>query len=140
MMAALDFGTGALVFSVFGLVLCRLARGIAGWPRRLCAAILYASMAADIADMMVRTAAQYQVCIPIYRALLVVQSLTAPIPTLLLFAYILHCCEEDYGRNALFRVLCILSGVMAVGASIMETVGEIGPAPKFSFIDRILLY
>ena len=131
MMGGMDFDTAVLVFGIFGLVLCHLARGIAGWPRRLCVAILCATMADTVAGMIVRAASQYQVCIPMYRALLVVQNLTAPIPTLLMFAYMLHCCGEDYRRNTLLRVLCVLSGITALGASVMEIVGEIGPAPDY---------
>ena len=131
MMAVLDFSMSALVFGIFGLVLCHLARGIDGWPRRLCVAILCAAMASTILDMMMRAAPQYQFGIPMYRALLVVQSLVAPIPTLLVFAYILHCCGEDYRRSVLLRVLCVLSGILAVSVSAMETVTEIGPAPDY---------
>ena len=130
-MAILDFGTAALVLGVFGLVLCRLARDIAGWPRRLCAAILSAAMACSAAEMLVRAAPQYQTPIPMYRALLVFQTMATPVPTLLMFAYVLHCCGEDYRRNALLRVLCVLSGVMALSMSVVEIVGEIGPAPDY---------
>ena len=86
-MAVLDFGTAALVFGVFGLVLAHLAREDPGW-RRLCVAILAAAMASAVAEMPVRAAAKYQVPVPGYRALLVLRSVAAPLPTLLVFAYI----------------------------------------------------
>ena len=130
-MAVLDFGTAALVFGIFGLVLARLARDIPGWPRRLCVAILATAMANAVADMLVRAAAQYQVPVPAYRALLVVQSMVDPLPTLLVFVYILHCCGEDYRKSLLLRVLCILFGLLAAGSILLEIVGEIGPAPDY---------
>ena len=130
-MAVLDFGTAALVFGIFGLVLAHLARDIPGWPRRLCVAILTAAMASAVAEMLVRTAAQYQVPIPGYRALMAVQSILAPLPTLLVFAYILYCCGEDCRKSLFLRVLCILSGLFALGSILLEMIGEIGPAPDY---------
>ena len=130
-MAVMDFGTAALVFGVFGLVLAHLARDIPGWPRRLCVAILTAAMASAAADMLVLAAAQYQVPVSGYRALMVVQCLLTPLPNVLVFAYILDCCGENYRKNILMRVLCVLSMVIAVGASVLEIVGEIGPAPDY---------
>ena len=130
-MAVLDFGTATLVLGIFGLVLCHLARDIIGWPRRLCVALFAAAAASAVAEMLVRAASQHQVSIPVYRALLVFQTLTAPLPMLLVFAYILYCCGEDYRKNTLLRVLCVLSGVMAAGVSVLEIVGEIGPAPDY---------
>ncbi|MBQ9348661.1 MAG: hypothetical protein IJT94_15215 [Oscillibacter sp.] len=70
-MTVLDFGTAALLFGLFGLVMAYHARIIARWPRRLCAAILSAAVANALADLLVRAAVQYQVPIPLYRALLV---------------------------------------------------------------------
>ena len=126
-MRALDFGAAALLFGFFGLILFHLAREIAGWPRRLCAAVLAAAMACTVADMLVRAAPRYQVPIPVFRALLVVQSMTAPFPALLVFAYILYCCGEDYRKSGILRVLCALSGLMAVSAILLNILGEIGP-------------
>ena len=130
-MAVLDFGTAALVFGIFGLVLAHLARNIARWPRRLCVAILAAAMVSTVADMLVRAAPQVQVPIPVYRALLVAQSIAAPVPALLVFVYMLYCCGEDYRKSVFLRVLCVLSGLMAVSESVLEIVGEIGPAPDY---------
>ena len=130
-MAVMDFGTAALVLGIFGLVLCHLARDIIGWPRRLCLAILTAAMVCSVADMLVRVAPQYQASIPVYRALLVLHSMVSAPPALLTFAYLLYCCGEDYRKNLLLRVLCVLSGLMAVGVSVLEIVGEIGPAPDY---------
>ena len=131
-MAVLDFGTAALVFGIFGLVLAHLARNIARWPRRLCVAILAAAMVSTVADMLVRAAPQVQVPIPAYRALLVAQSIAAPVPALLVFVYILYCCGEDYRKSVFLRVLCVLSGLMAVSESVLEIAGEIGPAPDYA--------
>ena len=130
-MPVLDFGTAALVLGIFGLVLTHLARGISQWPRRLCAAILAAAMAGGAADLLVRVAPGYQAPIPVYRALLVVQSIASPLPTLLVYAYILYFCGEDYRKNTLMRVLCVLSGLLAAVSSVLAIVGEIGPAPDY---------
>ena len=130
-MIILDFGAAALVFGIFGLVLARLARNIPGWPRRLCVAILAAAMASAVVEMLVRAAAQYQVPVPGYRALMVLRSVASPLPTLLVFAYILYCCGEDYRKNLFLRVLCILSGLLAAGSILLEMIGEIGPAPDY---------
>ena len=131
-MSVLDFGAAALVFGVFGLVLAHLARRISHWPRRLVIGILSTSIARAVADMLVRAAPQYQTPIPVYRALLVVQAVTAPLPMLLVFAYILYCCGEDWRESVFLRVLCVLSGLMAVCVSVADLVGEISPAPDYT--------
>ena len=131
-MAIVDFGTATLVFGIFGLILCHLARDIAGWPRRLCVAILTAAMTCSAVDMLIRAAQRYQAPIPAYRALLVIESLVSPLPTLLMLAYILDRCGEDYRKSRLLRVLCVLSGLLAVCVSVIDIVGEIGPAPDYA--------
>ena len=130
-MAVLDFGTAALVFGVFGLVLAHLARDIAGWPKRLFVAILAAAMTSAVVDILVHTAPAYQVSVSVYRALLVVQAIITPVPMLMVLAYILYCCGEDYRKSVLMRAMCVLSGLMAVSASVMEIFGEISPAPDY---------
>lgn len=131
-MGSPEFETAALLFGSFGLILCHLARKISRWPRRLCVAILAATIAATVAEMLVGAASQVQVSIPVYRALLVFQSLIAPVPTLLVFAYILFCCGEDYKKNALLHILCVLSGLLALSVSLLDIVGEISPAPDYT--------
>ncbi|MBQ9349282.1 MAG: histidine kinase [Oscillibacter sp.] len=131
-MSVLDFGAAALVFGVFGLVLAHLARRISHWPRRLVIGILSTSIANAVADMLVRAAPQYQTPFPVYRALLVVRAVTAPLPMLLVFAYILYCCGEDWRESVFLRVLCVLSGLMAVCVSVADLVGEISPAPDYT--------
>ena len=131
-MAIVDFGTAALLFGAFGLILCHLARDIIGWPRQLCVAILSSAMGCSAADMLLRAAQRFQAPIPAYRALLVIESLLSPLPTLLMLAYILYLCEEDYRKSRLLRVLCVLSGLLAVCLSVIDIVGEIGPAPDYA--------
>ena len=131
-MVVLDFGTAALVFGGFGLVLAYLAREIDQWPKRLCVAIFITAMASVVADMLVNAAPQYQVPVPLYRVLMVFQAIVAPLPTLLVVAYILFCCGEDYRKSTPLRVLCVLSGLMAVGVSLMEIFAEIGPPPDYT--------
>ena len=131
-MAIVDFGIAALLFGAFGLILCHLARDIIGWPRQLCVAILSSAMGCSAADMLLRAAQRYQAPIPAYRALLVIESLVSPLPTLLMLAYILYLCEEDYRKSRLLRVLCVLSGLLAVCLSVIDVVGEISPAPDYA--------
>ena len=130
-MAVLDFGTAALIFGVFGLVLCHLARNIAGWPRRLCVAVLTSAMVCSVADMLVQAAQRYPVSIPVYRTLLVIQDIANPLSMLLFVAYMLYCCGEDYRKSVLLRVLCVLSGCMTAGACVLSIAGEIGPPPNY---------
>ena len=131
-MAVVDFGIAALLFGTFGLILCHLARDIIGWPRQLCVAILSSAMGCSAADMLLRAAQRFQAPIPAYRALLVIESLISPLPTLLMLAYILYLCEEDYRKSRLLRVLCVLSGLLAVCVSVIDIVVEIGPAPDYA--------
>ena len=131
-MVILDFGTAALVLGVFGLVLAYLARDIAGWPRRLCVAILSTAAASAVSKLLVRAAAQYMVPVPLYRGLLVIETLAAPLPSLLVFAYVLYCCGEDYRKSLVLRVLCVLSAVLAVGASLLQITGEISTQPEYA--------
>ena len=49
-----------------------------------------------------------------------------------MLAYILYLCEEDYRKSRLLRVLCVLSGLLAVCMSVIDVVGEISPAPDYA--------
>lgn len=131
-MTVLDFGTAALLFGLFGLVMAYHARIIARWPRRLCAAILSAAVANALADLLVRAAVQYQVPIPLYRALIVFQSLTAPLTSLLVLAYALYCCGENYRKSVVLRVLCVLAAALAVVGSLWAILGEISTEPVYT--------
>ena len=127
----LDFGAAALVFGAFGLVLTHMARKIPNWPRRLCGAILITSMLASVADVLVRSASPRQVGFPLYRAMMVLQSLLSPFPMLLIFAYILWCCGENFRKNRLLYVLCILSALMAACSVLLECTAELGDASLY---------
>jgi len=113
-MAVMDFETPAILFSVFGLVLTYYARDIDRWPVRLCAALLSSTVVCTALRLLERAATRYQASASLYQTLLLADVLVTPIPTLLVFAYFLNCCAEDYRKSALMRAMCALTAVLVV--------------------------
>ncbi|MBQ7563375.1 MAG: histidine kinase [Lachnospiraceae bacterium] len=117
----------AILFGVFGLVLTYITRGLDRWPRRLCIAIFSSAVAS--AALEVLAMAVYPVSPPFYRAIYLVDTLITPIPSLLVFAYFLDCCGEDYRKKAVMRVQWALGAVMVAAEIVGQLRGEIDLAP-----------
>ena len=113
----------AILFGVFGLILTFIARNLDRWPRRLCLAILSSAVAG--AALEVLAMAVYPVSPPFYRSLILADTLLAPLPSLLVFAYFLDCCGEDYRKKPVMGVLWALGAAMAAAGIAGQLSGEI---------------
>ena len=110
MMLGFDFWAAAeasaVLFGIFGLILVFLARDIDRWPARLCIAILSSALLSAALALLKRATTQNQVSHSLFRALLCAEALITPLPSLLVFAYFLHCCGENYFRLCLLPLGC----------------------------------
>ena len=122
----------AILFGVFGLIVTCAARGVDGWPRRLCAAILAASVAASVFDLLESAALYYRVSIPLCRAAIYATTLFVPVPTLLVTAYLLHCCGEDWRKSSIMYVQGTLTLVLIAAEIVGLLIGEIDVAPDYT--------
>jgi len=120
--AALDMS--ALLFGAFGLVLLYIARDVERWPRGLCVTILISTMACAVADLMVFDAAQADIPYASALALSLTESLIAPIPSLLVFAYFVYCSGRDFRKNAVVRAECVLTGTLIAAGCLAKLNGE----------------
>ena len=117
----------AILFGVFGLVLTFIARNLDRWPRRLYIAIFSSAVASAALEVLAK--AIYPFSPPFYRALLLIDTPLAPLPSLLVFAYFLDCCKEDYRKKPVMRILWALGAVMAAAGIVAQLSGEIDAAP-----------
>ena len=117
----------AILFGLFGLVLTYITRDLDRWPRRLCIAIFSSAVAS--AALQVLAGAVYPVSPPFYRALILADTPIAPLSSLLVFAYFLDCCGEDYRKSPVMRVLWALGAAMAAAGVAAQLSGEIDAAP-----------
>ena len=117
----------AILFGVFGLVLTHIAHDVDRWPRRLCIAIFSSAVASAALEVLAK--AVYPVSPPFYRAIYLVDTLVAPITSLLVFAYFLDCCGEDYRKKPVMHVQWALGAVMAAAGIAGQLSGEIDAAP-----------
>ena len=145
-MATLDFGAlgeaSAVLFGICGLILAFLARDIDRWPRGLCIALLASTVASGALSLMERAILQYPDSLLLFRGLYIAESLIKPLPSLLMFAFLLYSCGEDPRRSAIMRVLCVLTAAgNAAGLAALFT-GKLGGAPDFAvqFAPSTILY
>ena len=117
----------AILFGVFGLILSYIARDLDRWPRRLCIAIFSTAVAS--AALEVLAGSVYPFSPPFYWAINLVNTLTPPLASLLVFAYFLDCCGEDFRRSKVMRVLWALGAAMAVAGIAAKLSGEVDAAP-----------
>ena len=102
----------AILFGIFGLIVTYIARGVDGWPKRLCAAILASSVVASVFDLLESAALFYRVSLPLCRATICATTLFVPIPPLLVTAYLLCCCGESWRKSAVMSLQSALTGVL----------------------------
>ena len=122
----------AILFGIFGLIVTCAARGVDGWPRHLCAAILAASVAASVFNMLESAALYYRVSIPLCRATIYATTLFVPIPTLLVTAYLLHCCGKSWRKSTVMYVQGTLTLVLVAAEIAGLLIGQIDIAPDYT--------
>ena len=135
-MAMLDFGAlteaSAVLFGVFGLILAFLARDIDRWPKELCFALLAASVATSVLALLERVMLQYSNSLSLFRGVFIAEALVKPLPSLLVFAFLLYCCGEDPRRSTIMRLVCALTAAgIAVGMVVLFT-GQFGGPPDYA--------
>ena len=132
-MTGVDFGAlldaSALLFGVFGLVLVYLARGIDGWPKGLSVAILSSAVARAALELLDNVIANADVSPALLLVFRNVEVVVVALPDLLMFAYFLYCCGEDYKKSAVMRVQVALSCVGVAALFLAQMTGEISAMP-----------
>ena len=123
--------TASILFGVFGLIVTCIARGVDGWPKRLCAAILASSVAASVFDLLESAALYYRVSIPLCRGAILATTLFVPIPPLLVTAYLLCCCGENWRKSTVMIVQGTLTGVLIAAETVGLFIGEISVTPEY---------
>ena len=139
----------ALLFGIFGLLAAFIARDVDQWPQRLCVAILSSSVVVSAINLVEKAAYFYQASIPLRRMLLLATTLATPVPTLLVTAYFLYCCGEDWRKSAVMRIQGALTGILVAVEIISQALGvmtvttayeaQVGPWPAFYIIMIALL-
>ena len=134
----------ALLFGIFGLLAAFIARDVDQWPQRLCVAILSSSVVVSAINLVEKAAYYYQASIPLRRMLLLATTLATPVPTLLVTAYFLYCCGEDWRKSAVMRIQGALTGILVAVEIISQALGvmtvttayeaQVGPWPAFYII------
>jgi len=112
----------AILFGIFGLILTFIARDLDRWPKRLCVAILVSTVAN--AALEVLTMGAVSLSQPLFRASFFADTLLAPLPSLLVFAYFLDCCGENYRKSTVMRVQWGLGAAMVAAAIVGQLNGE----------------
>lgn len=117
-----------ILFGAFGLVLVYLAREVERWPKGLCVAILLTTIARTTYELVLNVTFQVGSLpepLPIMRVLMTIM---APIPFLLVFAFFLWCCGEDWRISTSMRILAALTMALIVAGIAAQLVGRTGAA------------
>ena len=122
----------AILFGIFGLIVTYIARGVDGWPKRLCAAILASTVVASVFDLLESAALYYRVSLPLCRGTIYATTLFVPIPTLLVTAYLLHCCGKSWRKSTVMYVQGTLTLVLVAAEIVGLLIGEIDVAPDYT--------
>jgi hypothetical protein len=131
--AGLDFGAlmnaSALLFSAFGLALVFLARDIDDWPKGLSVAMLSSAAVLSALELLDHAVADTGVSPTLLLVLRNVEVVAAALPSLLMFAYFLYCCGEDYRKSAVMRIQVALTCTLVAAEFLAQLTGEISSAP-----------
>ena len=122
----------AILFGVFGLVVTYIARGVDGWPKRLCAAILVFSISASVFDLLESAALYFHLSVSLCRWAVFAAALFVPIPSLLVTAYLLCCCGENWRKSAIMNIQSALTGILVVTEVAGLCIGQIVVAPDYT--------
>ena len=122
----------AILFGIFGLIVTYIARGVDGWPKHLCAAILASSVVASVFDLLESAALYYRVSLPLCRGMIYATTLLVPIPPLLVTAYLLYCCGESWRKSAVMYIQSALTGVLIATEIVGLLIGQIDITPDYT--------
>lgn len=127
-MTGLDFdvlvNASAILFGVFGLVVVYLARGVDRWPLALSVATLSSAVLRSVLEL-INYAVAYADVPPALRLVLRnAELVVGPLPALLMFAYFLSCCGEDYKKSLVLRLRTLLSCALVTTMLLAQLTGE----------------
>ncbi len=121
----------AILFGLFGLAFIFIARHVDKWPRRMGIAILSFLVVLSAMDLAESAALFYRAPLPLCRTLLLSDALLTPILPLLVSAYFLHCCGEDWRKSRVMVVLCVLTGLSIAVEAFHHLTGAISVSPDY---------
>ena len=117
-----------ILFGVFGLVLVYLAREVDRWPRGLCVAILLTTIARTAYELVLNAALQAGSLPELLPLMRVLMTIIAPIPFVLVFAFFLWCCGEDWRKSTSMRILAALTVALIAAGSAAQLARGAGVA------------
>ena len=124
----------AILFSVFGLVVAHIARGVDGWPRRLCVAILFSSIVASVFDLLKTAALYYHATIPVCLAMTLSTSFASTFNALPVTAYFISCCGEDWRKSRVMHIQGVLSAVLIAVQVVGRLSGRFVVTPEYEIL------
>ena len=123
--------TSAIMYGVFGLILTYILRDVDKWPKRLCIMIIVSSIAVSTINLIQKAGLYYHIPLPACWVIMCVSTPIIPIPTLLVLAYFLHCCGEDYRKAPVMRIMCALTVLLVLSQYVGYVVGQICITPSY---------
>ena len=125
-----------ILFGIFGLVLTFIIRDMDHCPKRLYVAILSLAVADAVLEVLAK--AIYPFSPPFYQALFFIDTVIVPLPSLLVFAYFLYCCGENYRKSPVMLAQCVLIAAVEITGILGQISGEINTVPggklRISFV------
>jgi len=122
----------AILFGLFGLALIFIARRVDGWPRSMGIAILSFQVVLSTIDLAESAAFFYRAPLPLCRALYLADTLFTPILPLLVSAYFLRCCGEDWRKSRVMHIQYALTGLALAVGSFHYLTGAINVTPDYA--------
>ena len=101
----------ALIFGLFGLAFFFIARRVDKWPWRMGIVILSFVVVLSAVNLTESAAFFYRAPLTLCRVLFLISTLLTPILPLLVTAFFLNCCGEDWRRSRVMVILYALTGL-----------------------------
>ncbi len=121
----------AILFGLFGLAFIYNARSVGNWPKRMGIAILSFLVVLFAVNLTKSAVIFYRAPLPLCRALFGLDTLLTPILPLLVSAYFLHCCGEDWRRSSFMYIQYVLTGLILAAIIIHQLTGAIHITPDY---------
>ena len=122
----------SIPYGIFGLILTYILRDVDRWPKRLCVVIMSSSIIVAIANLVEGALMNYfHAPIPVCHLVMLINIPLFPVPTLLMTAYFLYSCGEDYRRSALMYSQCILVAFLIIIEYAAHAAGKISITPGY---------
>ena len=120
--------TAVISCGIFGLIVAFMIRNVGQWPRRLYIALLSMAIASAVLRLLENAAINNYLPAALYSAAQILHVLVAPVPSLLMTAYFLYCCGEDWRKSAFMRIKCVLIVLLVI----LELRAEFTYGPDFT--------